>query len=99
MDIQWNTENSLENTLMTESSTQPIPELGSSENPIEITDALENAPKRQRLSAIDSTKDPLPRIFGPSRHISVTPARRGGRKGPRSALELKNLRESRKRGV
>ena len=38
MDMQWSTECSLGNTSMTESSINPAQELGSSENPIDITE-------------------------------------------------------------
>jgi len=37
--------------------------------------------------------------FGPSRPISLPPARKGGRKGPLSAEEKKQTRESRKQGI
>lgn len=99
MDIEWNTEISLGRTLMTEPSTNPVQELGSSENPVEIRESKGNAPKSQLLPAIIDEKRSFPRTFGPSRPVVLPPARRGGRKGPRSALELKNLRESRKQGV
>ncbi len=99
MSIQWNSTCYLGNNSMTASSTNPAQEIGSFENPIEITESPESAPKSQLSSTIVDRKHPLPKSFGPSRPISLPPARRGGRKGKLSTSELKALRESRKQGV
>ncbi|RFU30368.1 hypothetical protein B7463_g5985, partial [Scytalidium lignicola] len=56
---------------------------GSAQNPIRIP---------------ESPDRPLLKSFGPSRPVSLLPALKGGRKGPLSAIELKNRRESRKQG-
>ncbi len=58
------------------------------------TDALHQVPPSQ--PAINNKPS---NAFGPSRPISLPPARRGGRKGPLSAEALKRRRESRKQGV
>ena len=99
IDIQGNTSRSLGDNLMSGVSTNLIHELGSFGNPIEITEGRENAPKRRLSLTAAGRNGQLPRTFGPSRPVSLPPARRGGRKGPRSALELKNLRETKKQGV
>ena len=99
VDIQYNANCSSANNSTKEFSTKPVQGLGSSENPIEIAEDPENAPNSRLPSSIGDEIRPFPRIFGPSRSISLQPARRGGRKGKRSSLELKDLREARKRGV
>jgi hypothetical protein len=97
--IQWGTtypwgENSVAN-----SCGNPTQAIGTFENPIELTESPENAPKNQISSTMLDRNDPSPKTFGPSRPISLPPARRGGRNGRLSRSELENLRESRKQGV
>lgn len=71
MDTQWNIE----------SSTETVQDWSNTENPVEVV--TDNGLKSQSTSVIgDGKKGPLPRTFGPSRPVSLQPARKGGRKGP-----------------
>lgn len=99
MNFHGNTENSSWSSMTTASSSNPIQDLGSPKDPIEICTNTEDAQRGQSSPAVVDGEGKFPRIFGPSRQVVLPPARRGGRKGPRSALELKNLREARKQGV
>lgn len=99
MEVEWNTDFSLGNPAMTETSANFVPELGNSANPAESNENSEDTPKSQLASTTVGINTPPPRTFGPSRPYSLLPARRGGRKGPRSAEEKKNRREAKEQGV
>jgi hypothetical protein len=99
MNTQWGPSSSLEISSTTEAFNSVVQEQGSFQNPCTISENPETATKIQLSSADINLTDRSPNSFGPSRMVSLPPARKGGRKGPLSVAELKKRREAKKQGV
>ncbi|KAE9364286.1 hypothetical protein N431DRAFT_488875, partial [Stipitochalara longipes BDJ] len=69
------------------------------QEPIRSIGIPSNIPNHPQSLAQTPKTDVATKPFGPSRPISLPPARRGGKKGPLSVEGLQKRRESRKQGV
>ena len=99
MTTQWGSSASLGTSSTTEVFNGLVQEHSSFQNPFKVSEIPETTTNPQLPSNITGSKDQFPTTFGPSRMVSLPPARKGGRKGPLSVEELKKRREARKQGV